>query len=108
MDLWLTKFGLAGTGTAAVDIVMPLANAKHLTVHADVGAAGIMVADEDKVKQMLLNLLSNAIKFTPDRGAVKVVVDGLPDEVRVCVADTGIGISADDQQRLFQEFQQLE
>ena len=67
-------------------------------------------ADRGRVRQVLLNLLSNAIKFTPDGGKVTVAagpVDG-GSEVRIAVTDTGIGIAADDQPKLFQEFSQLD
>ena len=69
-------------------------------------------ADRGRVRQVLLNLLSNAIKFTPDGGRVTVaarsVNGGEKPLVRVAVTDTGIGIAADDQPKLFQEFSQLD
>ena len=64
-------------------------------------------ADERKVKQVLLNLLSNAIKFTPEGGRIDVraaVNDGL---VEVSVADTGVGIAPEDQEKVFEEFRQV-
>ncbi len=67
-------------------------------------------ADRGRVRQVLLNLLSNAIKFTPDGGRITVAagpVNGRS-EVRIAVTDTGIGIAADDQPKLFQEFSQLD
>ncbi len=65
-------------------------------------------ADERKLKQVLLNLLSNAFKFTPDGGSITVEAKRTDSEVMISVEDTGIGISAEDQARLFQPFQQLE
>ena len=69
-------------------------------------------ADPGRVRQVLLNLLSNAIKFTPDGGRVTVLAapvnGGEGSYVRVAVTDTGIGIAADDQPKLFQEFSQLD
>ena len=67
-----------------------------------------MHTDEGKVSQILRNLLSNALKFT-ERGEIRVsarVLDG--DRVAFSVADTGIGIAPEDQQRIFEEFGQLE
>ena len=67
-------------------------------------------ADRGRVRQVLLNLLSNAIKFTPDGGRITVVaapVNGGA-EARIAVSDTGIGIAAEDQSKLFQEFSQLD
>lgn len=68
-----------------------------------------LVGDPFRLKQILLNLLNNAIKFT-EKGSVKLtVVHELQGENVIChfeVSDTGIGISADDQQRIFNEFEQ--
>ncbi|HEY3240833.1 MAG TPA: response regulator, partial [Acidimicrobiia bacterium] len=63
-------------------------------------------ADERKVKQVVFNLLSNAVKFTPDGGRVELAARLVGDSVQVGVTDTGIGIDAADQSRIFEEFQQ--
>src|SRR5712692_5583917 len=63
--------------------------------------------DERKVKQILFNLLSNAVKFTPDKGKVGITAKKTASAVQVAVWDTGIGIAAEDQQRIFAEFQQV-
>jgi signal transduction histidine kinase/HAMP domain-containing protein len=67
-------------------------------------------ADRGRVRQVLLNLLSNAIKFTPDGGRITVEAGPVNGgaEVRIAVTDTGIGIAAEDQPKLFQEFSQLD
>ncbi len=69
-------------------------------------------ADHRAVKQVLLNLLSNAIKFTPRGGRVSVRAerrdDQLGERVRISVVDTGIGISAQDLERLARPFEQVE
>ena len=64
-------------------------------------------ADERKVKQILLNLLSNAVKFTPEGGRVDISAKQNGEAVEIAVKDTGIGISADDQTKLFEEFRQV-
>ena len=68
----------------------------------------ILVSDEGKVSQILRNFISNAIKFT-EQGEVRVYAEGCGDGklVRFGVSDTGIGISGDDQGRIFDEFTQL-
>jgi PAS domain S-box-containing protein len=72
----------------------------------------VLVADEQRVVQMLVNLVGNAIKFTPEGGTIRVTAevtgDGPDPCLRVAVIDTGIGISAADQARLFQPFTQLD
>ncbi|MBI2877167.1 MAG: PAS domain S-box protein [Candidatus Tectomicrobia bacterium] len=67
-----------------------------------------LVADANKVRQVLLNLLSNAIKFTPAGGRAGIEVHRHGDCVAVAVWDTGIGIAPQDQGRLFQPFQQID
>ncbi|MGA7496211.1 MAG: PAS domain S-box protein, partial [Isosphaeraceae bacterium] len=69
-----------------------------------------LVADQRRLKQILVNLLSNAVKFTLQGGKIglDVVGDRVKREVRFTVWDTGIGISPADQTRLFQPFLQLD
>jgi signal transduction histidine kinase/CheY-like chemotaxis protein len=67
-----------------------------------------MHTDEGKVSQILRNLLSNALKFT-ERGEIRVSARRVDDTViEFSVTDTGIGIAPEDQQRIFEEFGQLE
>ncbi|HEX5166121.1 MAG TPA: response regulator, partial [Thermomicrobiales bacterium] len=86
----------------------PLADRKSIAMTADARAGAQIVADTGKVKQILYNLLSNAIKFTPDEGRVSVTTRQHDDGILLTVADTGIGIAADDLERVFDEFQQIE
>ena len=65
-----------------------------------------IVADERKVKQIVLNLLSNALKFTPPGGAVDVVVNEAEEGFEVSVTDTGIGVDPADRERIFGRFEQ--
>ncbi|MBN3898133.1 MAG: PAS domain S-box protein [Nostoc sp. NOS(2021)] len=69
--------------------------------------ADICIADERRIKQMLLNLLTNAIKFTP-AGQVSLVVKKVPQGITFTVSDTGIGIDSNQFQFLFEPFQQLD
>ncbi|HLG68925.1 MAG TPA: response regulator [Chloroflexota bacterium] len=93
-----------------VGTVQPLADRKGIRLEAQVEEAGELFADEGKLKQILYNLLSNAIKFTPEGGQVSVEAVDLPEtgELRLSVVDTGIGIAPEDQERVFQEFQQVD
>ncbi len=63
-----------------------------------------IVSDKRLLKNILLNLLSNAIKFSPEDGAIKIDSNGKAKEVEIRVKDSGIGISAEDQQHLFERF----
>ena len=68
----------------------------------------VLFTDEGKVSQILRNLISNALKFT-ERGEVRVSARaGDAGEITFAVMDTGIGIAPADQQRIFEEFTQLE
>jgi signal transduction histidine kinase len=63
-------------------------------------------ADKDRLQQVIANLLNNALKFTP-RGSIELSARRVNDEVHVVVADTGIGVAAEDQERIFDKFQQV-
>jgi CheY-like chemotaxis protein len=92
------------------DILRSLAASRRIAIAIEVDAgAGMAVVDPAKLKQVLYNYLSNALKFTPEGGSVMLRV-ALEDEdhFRLEVADTGIGIRAEDLGRLFVEFQQLD
>jgi signal transduction histidine kinase len=67
-----------------------------------------LFADQRRVRQVLLNLLSNAVKFTPEGGEVKVATFRRGSEVGVAVADTGIGIAAEDIPRALERFGQVD
>ena len=67
---------------------------------------GTVEADELRFKQVILNLLSNAVKFTPDGGSVSISAYRKGTELNVTVTDTGIGVPPEDQERIFESFQQ--
>jgi signal transduction histidine kinase len=68
---------------------------------------GDFVGDERKIKQILLNLLSNAVKFTPEGGRIGITARQADGSVEISVSDTGIGISPEDQAKIFEEFRQV-
>jgi signal transduction histidine kinase len=68
---------------------------------------GQILADERKVRQVVLNLLSNAIKFTPEGGRIEVRAAPVDGAVEVSVTDTGVGIAPEDQEAVFEEFRQV-
>jgi signal transduction histidine kinase len=71
-------------------------------------AVDLVHGDERRIRQVVFNLLSNAVKFTPRGGSVAVRSARLDGEVHVSVADTGPGIPHEDQERIFEEFQQTD
>ena len=108
MTLDSTSFSLSRLLRESIEIVKPAFEGKGITLAEEFGEVGQIVADEKKLRQVLLNLLSNACKFSPDGGAVRIEVASAPSEVVVTVSDMGIGISAQDQERIFEEFEQIE
>ncbi len=93
---------------AAALAVGALYESKGLYLRTDIPAdLPPVFCDSTRIRQVILNLLSNAGRFT-DRGGVEVRVSHDAREITVCVVDTGPGIAAADQERLFQPFQQLD
>lgn len=84
----------------------PLTDRKRLEVLIDVPRLAVR-ADPLRFRQILDNLLSNAIKFTPEGGRIALSAVQEPGEVALTVADSGIGIAAEDHARVFDEFQQV-
>jgi CheY-like chemotaxis protein len=94
-----------------LDLFAPQAGAKDLHLELDdAGAEGLVVrVDPDRIRQLLLHFLSNAVKFT-EAGAITLRVrhDAGADRLNVAVSDTGAGIPADMQAKLFQRFSQVD
>ncbi len=104
-------------GEIVADVVTelgPLAQAKQQSVSASLRATRPIVADADKVHQIIVNLMSNAIRYTPESGTISVVVDEAPAEVyagdwaRLRVRDNGVGIPANLRLRIFEPFSDVE
>ena len=95
----------------AIDLVGPLAIDKKVTLIPDgaLRCAHHVHADRQRLKQVLLNLLSNAIKFNRTGGTVAVSCEEKsPGRLRVCVTDTGSGISPQGLKKIFTPFERLE
>jgi signal transduction histidine kinase/FixJ family two-component response regulator len=108
MQLRLQMVTVGDVLRQVVGAVEPLYAKKHITVVVEASGAGQILADEVKVKQMLLNLVSNAIKFTPDGGSVSVLGSRVDSQLQIVVSDTGMGIAEKDLERVFMEFQQMD
>ncbi|WP_420338199.1 PAS domain-containing sensor histidine kinase [Roseibium sp.] len=92
----------------AARIITGAASEKNIVISADVADNLHVDVDKRALKQVLLNLLANAVKFTPDNGTVTLKARPRGDRVRFEVADTGIGISERDIERLAKPFVQVE
>lgn len=120
-DLTLTRFSLGPLFGALRGMIRPLLAASDVRLElAGVENVPPLVSDEGKIAQILRNFLSNAVKFT-ERGSITVTARAIPagaqpaegrervrdDSVLFCVVDTGIGIAAEDQETIFDEFAQV-
>jgi signal transduction histidine kinase len=101
-------FDLPSLVEKAVASMTPQAQQKGLKLEVDLAEEiGTMTSDERRVEQVLLNLLDNAIKFT-EKGWLRVEGRIIDKQLRITVQDTGIGIRAEDMDKLFTTFRQLE
>jgi YD repeat-containing protein len=100
---------LRGLLDDAVNLVALTADAKGLRLSVEMAPSCplTLIADETRLRQILVNLLGNAVKFT-DRGGVSVRVGYTENRLRIAVRDTGIGIPPDQLDRLFQAFSQVD
>jgi signal transduction histidine kinase len=111
MELDLASVDLSALLESATMLVRERAGRHGVSLALDVAdGLGAWVADERKVKQVVINLLSNAVKFTPAGGSVtlraRLIEGGAGAAVEVAVIDTGVGIAPDQQALVFEEFRQ--
>jgi len=131
MELELSEFDLENMLDGSLVMFKEKAMKHNIKIATEVAAGiGNIVADERKIKQVMFNLLSNAFKFPPDGGSVSVAARRVKSEelgarsmkeasshitpytsqnfIEISVTDTGIGISPENQKKLFQPFQQID
>jgi len=108
MELEVTDFDLPAAIDNALILVRERASRRGITLGRGIDdGVGTVRGDERKVKQVLLNLLSNALKFTPEGGRIDVHATMNEGMAEISVADTGVGIAAEDQAAIFEEFRQV-
>jgi signal transduction histidine kinase len=110
MPLQLTRFTLPELIAEVVAEMDPIIARSKLTVSSEVSPKiGPIRSDRQKIKQIVLNLLSNALKFTP-KGSVTIRAGRgqAQKTVAIAVADTGIGISPADRDKIFEDFRQVD
>ncbi|WP_313731605.1 HAMP domain-containing sensor histidine kinase [Cohnella nanjingensis] len=82
----------------------PLWSSKNIRIDLKLPAAAKITADPDQLNQVWINLLGNSIKFTPDRGKIRIALVPNGNELAVTIADSGIGISPEERNRIFERF----
>ncbi|MEE8333791.1 MAG: ATP-binding protein [Alphaproteobacteria bacterium] len=106
MSLELESIDLNELLHGVIGLVSERARQKHLRLECDCAPdIGMIVADERRLKQALFNLLSNAVKFTPEGGEVVMSARRRDGMVLLTTSDSGIGISAEDRDRVFDKFE---
>jgi CheY-like chemotaxis protein/anti-sigma regulatory factor (Ser/Thr protein kinase) len=108
MELRLQMVSVGDVVGQVASTVEPLAKQKQIHLEFEAASAGQILADEGKLRQMILNLVSNAIKFTSEGGSVAIKAVRVVDRMEITVSDNGVGIAPEDLQRLFKEFQQVD
>jgi signal transduction histidine kinase len=109
VELVPERIDVRSISESVLNTIRPLALKKLISIDIEIEpSVTTLVADSDKMRQILYNLLSNAIKFTPDGGRVGLHARHELHEARFDIWDTGIGIKPEDQARIFDEFQQVE
>jgi len=109
LSLSLEPVSLAEVMQECETMIEPQADKRGISVSFPALSVPIFVkADRRRLKQVLINLLSNAIKYNSPRGTVAVTCELLtPEQIRICVEDTGAGLSAEKIDQLFQPFNRL-
>lgn len=106
MDMRQESVDYVPLAEQAIRLLQREADERHIQLILEVGSRGMrpVLGDGDRITQVLVNFISNGIKYSPNGGEVRVIIEQESDFVTTCIADTGIGISREDQPRLFQKF----
>lgn len=108
LSLQLDKVNVEQLITKAVHMNIEAARFKNIKTSAlNISTNLNVLADERRAIQILVNLLSNAIKFTPEGGEIGLEIFKIGNKLSLTVWDTGVGISRDQQARIFEKFHQV-
>ena len=115
LDLSFGEFDFRKMMTNIVDVTGIRAQEKHqqIAVNMNPNIPSYVISDELRLSQVITNLMTNAIKFTPEKGTVTLSAEKLGEidgeiTIRIEVADSGIGISPEQQKKLFQAYNQAD
>src|SRR5699024_331516 len=106
--LFLRKVNILEVTEEIQPIIMQKAAAKNITFKISIEKNYLLMADREKLKQILLNLINNAVSYTPENGKVSLIVDEADEYIRFNVKDNGIGIEEDNLPRLFERFYRVD
>ena len=108
IELTESRFRPSALANEVIELLSPRAHARGLDIalRCKFNRRDMIIADSGKIRQILFNLIGNALKFTDD-GSILIDMGFDQDRLQIDVIDTGPGISADDQARLFDAFSQV-
>lgn len=103
----LKKVDLTELANMAIGTVHPLAIQRNISIHFEASKNISLIADPDEIEIVLNNLLSNAVKYNKEGGEVNFTIKNGGPNVVLKIEDTGIGISEENKDKLFQEFTRI-
>ena len=108
LELTLIEVEVKELLTSLHEMMLPIARSKGVRLRVRAQPRLAVVADDMRLRQIVLNLVTNAVKFTPSGGLVSIGASSGAGWMEITVADTGVGIAAEDQGRVFEAFTQLD
>ncbi|MDR0453281.1 MAG: response regulator [Deferribacteraceae bacterium] len=116
LELLPAEFDFEKILQQVINVAMFRIDEKHqkIKIHIDSAIPEILIVDGQRLTQVMTNLLGNAVKFTPEQGSISINTHLLKEEddgacvIQIAINDSGIGISPEQQLKLFQPFQQAE
>jgi len=108
IELVMEEVSLAEIARQVVDKFATLAKEKNISITKNIYENAVVIADKDRLKQVLINLLDNAIRFTPAEGRVEVAIKDLKDQLLVSVSDNGPGIPLAEQTQIWERFYKVD
>ena len=100
----LREIELGAIARTAMDTMEPYSIQKNVKISLKTNGNTYLLADADEMEIVFNNLISNAVKYNRDNGKVDVSIDDQQQQIVVSVADTGIGMSEEDLEKIFQDF----
>ena len=108
LELTLIEVEVKELLTSLHEMMLPIARSKGVRLRVRAQPRLAVVADDMRLRQIVLNLVTNAVKFTPSGGLVSIGASSGAGWMEITVADTGVGIAVEDQGRVFEAFTQLD